>query len=445
MGIFSAKPKVLNETDTHFLIQGVANLKSQRSIAWVAKNEKNEYLREIAIEKLNPMKWKKLLIKIVKNQKETDNIKRRAYWKLAEYVNIVPDLNKLVEISEKGLGLGVRDKDICKVAKKRLGAINRKIKQTQKPGSNILSVQKDVPEKRELRVIWEQSIPESDIYKYVPVAFSKDGKILISGSGKKDKTIKLWNVADGKLLKTLKGHQAPINSLSVSPDGRTFASGSDDKTIKLWDFSSGEPLKTLKGHKSAVNTVTFSPGGNMISSCDKKNILLWDTSNGKILKNIKGDCTVIAVSPDGKTIASGTIDGIKLFDAASGASIKTLDTDRDSLVVMVSSIAFSPDSKIIALGGMSHRVVLWDLVDGKVLKKLMHKSKITSITFSRDGKTIASSATHYNISIRLWDTETKKLICMKKMKTVPLSVTFSPDGKLLGCGCKECIQLMQIK
>lgn len=450
MGLFSAKPK-LDRSDTHFLIQQVQSLKSQKSIAWVVKNEENEYLREIAIDKLDPIKWKKVLISIINNQNETDNIQRRAFLKLKEYVKIVQDPNKLIKISEYGLGIGERDKDICKIAKKRLSEINKKFKETQKSENNNLSTQKDIPEKRELNVIWEQTIPESNTYRDVPVAFSKDGKILVSGSGLKDKTIKLWNVTNGELLKSLEGHQAAINSISISPDGETLASGSNDKTIKIWNLASGKILKTLKGHKSFVKTITYSPDGKKIVSCDDKNIMLWDAGSGKLINTIKGDCLVIAISPDGKTIASSWIDGIKLIDVESRKILKKLKTDKDDLVVMASSIVFSPDGKIIALGGKSHRVVLWDLANGKALKKLSHKKGINSIAFSNDGKLLASCD---DGNLKLWDMKTKKILCTKMLRTLPLlrmmhsfflSVTFSPNGKLIGVGSINCIALLRIE
>ena len=66
------------------------------------------------------------------------------------------------------------------------------------------------------------------------VSFSPDGKMIASAS--RDKTIKLWDVATGKDLRTLIGHQGSVNSVSFSPNGKTVASGSDDNTIKLWTW-----------------------------------------------------------------------------------------------------------------------------------------------------------------------------------------------------------------
>src|SRR5262245_44546916 len=63
-------------------------------------------------------------------------------------------------------------------------------------------------------------------------AFSPDGKVIASGGGN---TIKLWDVATGRELRTISGHSYEVFSVAFSPDGKVIASGSEDKTIKLWD------------------------------------------------------------------------------------------------------------------------------------------------------------------------------------------------------------------
>jgi WD40 repeat protein len=80
-------------------------------------------------------------------------------------------------------------------------------------------------------------------------------------SGSYDKTIKLWEVASGREVRTLSGHTWDVTSVAFSPDGRLLASGSYDNTIKLWDVASGREVRTLSGHTEGVTSVAFSPDG----------------------------------------------------------------------------------------------------------------------------------------------------------------------------------------
>ena len=87
------------------------------------------------------------------------------------------------------------------------------------------------------------------------VTFSPNGQYVLSGSG--DKTLKLWEVASGRLIRTFEGHSRAVNSVAFSPDGRYALSGSDDKTLKLWDVSSGRKIRTFKGQPAGNHQVRW--------------------------------------------------------------------------------------------------------------------------------------------------------------------------------------------
>ena len=94
-------------------------------------------------------------------------------------------------------------------------------------------------------------------------ALSPDGQMLASGGW--DRTIKLWNVSSGSLIRTLTGHTSGVWSVAFSPDGQALASGSDDNTIKLWNVSDGSRLQTYDQEIVYVHSIQFSPDGRLFA------------------------------------------------------------------------------------------------------------------------------------------------------------------------------------
>jgi len=184
---------------------------------------------------------------------------------------------------------------------------------------------------------------------YSSVAYSPDGKRIISGSG--DKTVKVWDAKSFKLIAILKGHQKSVLSAAYSSDGKRIISGSSDNTIKVWDAKSFKLIVTLKGHQNWILSVAYSPDGkNIISASRDSTIKIWDAKSFKLIKTVKGHqdwvCSV-AYSPDGKTIISSSVDNtIKIWDAKSFKLIATLKGHQ----YIVLSVAYSPDGKNIISG-----------------------------------------------------------------------------------------------
>ena len=80
-------------------------------------------------------------------------------------------------------------------------------------------------------------------------------------SGSYDNTLKLWEVATGKEIRTFTGHTGQVKSVDFFPDGRYALSGSYDNTLKLWDVSTGKEIRTFIGHRKWVYSLPFSPDG----------------------------------------------------------------------------------------------------------------------------------------------------------------------------------------
>ena len=91
------------------------------------------------------------------------------------------------------------------------------------------------------------------------LAISPDGKLLVSGSW--DKTVKLWSLPDGALVKTLEGHKGSVESVAIGSDGKLLVSGDHDATVKLWSLPDGALVKTLEDRGSTARSVAIGPDG----------------------------------------------------------------------------------------------------------------------------------------------------------------------------------------
>jgi WD40 repeat protein/energy-coupling factor transporter ATP-binding protein EcfA2 len=267
------------------------------------------------------------------------------------------------------------------------------------------------------------------------VSISPDGKILASGSY--DKTLKLWNLNTGQEIYTLKGHQHTINSVSFSPNGKLLASSSEDEIIKLWDIETGKEILTLPGNYRFNFRIDFSPDGKMLASgSDDGTIKLWDVKTGKETRTLTGHesyAISLNFSSDGQILASSSRDRdntIKLWNVETGNEICTL-TGHDNSVF---SISFSPDGKTLASSSADATIKLWDVETGKETRTLTgHDNSVFSISFSSDGKTLVSGSA--DNTIKRWDFVSGKEICtLTGHHGWIRSVSISRDGRVLASG-----------
>lgn len=175
-------------------------------------------------------------------------------------------------------------------------------------------------------------------------------------SGGKDGLIKLWSLAGGRALRTLRGHEGEIVDLVVTPDGTRLASGSLDGTIQLWDLSRESPMQSLSGCPERIHQVLISPDGKfLVAAGVKPEVVIWDWESGKLVRNLSlsigGVAPRLAISPDSRSMAASSDSEIQLFDLSEATDSRVVVRSR------VGSIAFLPTGDRLVSSGLRE----WDL------------------------------------------------------------------------------------
>ena len=257
------------------------------------------------------------------------------------------------------------------------------------------------------------------------VNFSPDESIIISAGV--DTTIKVWNKIDGKLIKTLSGHQSWVNSACFSSNGKTILSCSEE--IILWDFESGKILNTFESHTSMINSCCFSPDEKYILSASKdRTVKLWEKETGKLMRTFSGHSHYVnqaAFSSTGKEIISvGNDQNLLLWNIESDTPIRTFTGHSN----WVNSVCFSPDDVFIWSASCDKSIKLWEKSSGKLIKSYeSHSAEIKTLRFAKNGQFFISGGLD-NI-IKFWETSYKKNLKHNQGHQGSVYfVTFSHDG-----------------
>ncbi|MGK3963275.1 TIR domain-containing protein [Sorangium sp. So ce118] len=259
-------------------------------------------------------------------------------------------------------------------------------------------------------------------------ALSPDGQRIVSASS--DRTLKVWDLATGRLLSNLEGHSAWVTACALSPDGQRIVSASSDRTLKVWDLATGRLLSTLEGHSAWVTTCALSPDGQRVVSASFDTTLkVWDLATGRLLSTLEGHSfgvTACAISPDGQSIVSASFDTtLKVWDLATGRLLSTLEGHS----AWITACAISPDGQRIVSASGDRTLKVWDLATSRLLSTLEgHSDWVTACAISPDGQRIISAS--FGTTLKVWDLATGRLLStLKGHSGWVTACAISPDGQ----------------
>ena len=313
-----------------------------------------------------------------------------------------------------------------------------------------------------------------------PATFSPDGRSILSGGW--DRTLKLWDPATGRRLRTINAG-VDISAVAFSPDGRSVLSAGGWDEIKLWDVATGRVLHVFQGHSGPAISVAFSPDGRRVTSTGGKGERtqkVWDVATGRLLleRRLEGQVQAVAFSVDGRSMVSGG-DKLQLWDVATGNLLSTFESyagglnqvaaSRDGRKLLLSyrdtlkswdlstirpvstvkaglpvAVVFSPDGGS-ALSGNYATLGLWDLVTGKLVRTIdppggARDPMPLPVAFSPDGR---SALWQSDNNIHVWEVATGALLSTFRGHPLPVgAAAFSPDGRsILSGGWDETLRL----
>jgi WD40 repeat protein/serine/threonine protein kinase len=278
------------------------------------------------------------------------------------------------------------------------------------------------------------------------LAVSPDGKFLATGSAA---TVSLWDARSGRRLLSFPSGARRWVYVSFSPDGKYLATLAAGEPVTLWDTATWKPARTFSPPKGEDCTrLAFSPEGQLLAltyATADPTVGVWDLATGKERMQLPGD-GCLAFSPDGKRLAVELENQLRVWDLQTRKTVYELPLGED----YVAAVTFSPDGRYLAgaggeafFTGDRSFLRLWDAATGALVRDLKgHVGAVSALAFSPDSRRLVSAGSQDPV-VRVWDVATgKEALVLRGHGEWVHGVAFSPDNRrLYSCGADFTVRV----
>jgi uncharacterized protein (TIGR02996 family) len=296
-------------------------------------------------------------------------------------------------------------------------------------------------------------LPEPHAEFIHELAFLPDGDTFVSAS--EDGTAGVWSLRRGRRLRTLDAHDGPVNTLAVTPDGKWLLTGSDDLTVRVWATRSWSVRRVLRGHTAYVRQVAAGPGDLAASAAQDCSVRLWDLGTGACVHTLTHPAGVyrVAIAPDGRTLATGTLDNVLTFWDLPACTERFRVADRQRQAVplgggLYRTIGASPAEgrghthipNVMRFTGEAEmisaedRILFWDAATAQVTRSLPgHGHEVEDFDLL-PGRRLVTGAKN---GIKVWDLDAGTAVAHPGLVREVRALAAPADGTAVVVGCLD--------
>ncbi len=265
------------------------------------------------------------------------------------------------------------------------------------------------------------------------LAFSPNGRTVISGGSSNEPFLKFWSIQDGHEINTLRTQSSAILTLEVSPNGQTLVSSGEDSDIHFWVWPERDSKVTSFEHYSHVLDLVVTPDSQLVVTGALDGIRVWTLEPPRFLYQLEDfgiPAHALAIHPNGFLVASGDNQGIVRFW---NLRDKTVVSEFNAHSQTISGLVITSDQKRLITASRDRTIKVWDLATGDLLDTWTgHRGPIQAMALSPNGQVLASAG---HDGIRLWNAQTGRLLRHFQEHSDRVNViAFSPDGQYLASG-----------